>query len=334
MQALRRLIQPILPGPRPRADQPTLPPHTPPTSLAEGSPAPDSDQPPLEVHVYIPPPFHIVGQQITPLRTEPPQPPLAEPPDAPEDLLPPQPTALRPPPHESPPKEVASPAAPPATSAASPLPQAAPPTPAPPAPRGPGNRPAVFLDRDGTIIRDVGYLADPDGIDLLPGAVEGLLQLQQEGYLLVVVTNQGGVALGRMSLEQVHAVHRRLAEVLAGRGVQLTALYFSPYHPRGSVAPYNREHDSRKPGPGMLLQAAGELHIDLPASWIIGDSARDIEAGLAAGVRTCYLRLAVGNQPPPQAAHATAQTWDEVVRHVLAARQAGRLGHESPEPVG
>jgi D-glycero-D-manno-heptose 1,7-bisphosphate phosphatase len=125
--------------------------------------------------------------------------------------------------------------------------------------------PAIFLDRDKTLIDDPGYLDHPDGVRLLPGVVEGLRQLKTAGFRLVVVTNQSA-------------------------GVELDAIYFCPYHPDGTVPPYNREHEERKPAPGMLLRAAREMDLDLAKSWMVGDRLRDIQSGHRAGCRTVLVR--------------------------------------------
>jgi len=142
---------------------------------------------------------------------------------------------------------------------------------------------AVFLDRDDTIIKDSGYINDPEDVNLLPGAARGLLQLRSMGYKLVLVSNQSGVARGIVTEKALGDIHERLEELLAKEGAYLDGIYYCPYHPEGSVAKYRRESELRKPNPGMLLRAAEQFDIELGASWAIGDSQRDIEAGLRAG---------------------------------------------------
>ena len=132
------------------------------------------------------------------------------------------------------------------------------------------SRPAVFLDRDGTLVEEVPYLHDPGRVVLLPGAA-ALGGLAAAGYALVVVTNQAGVARGLYDEAAVEAVHRRLAELLAGVGVRLDAVLHCPHHPEGTVPGYARACRCRKPGPGMLEAAAGRLGLDLAASWLIGN---------------------------------------------------------------
>ncbi|MEM6749719.1 MAG: HAD-IIIA family hydrolase [Planctomycetota bacterium] len=153
-------------------------------------------------------------------------------------------------------------------------------------------KPAVFLDRDNTLIRNDGDLGDPDLVELLPGAASAVASLRGLGFRIVVVTNQGGVARGKYAEDDVDAVHQRLAEQVsaAANGASFDAFYYCPYHPQGKVPEYTREHEDRKPSPGMLLRAAHDLGLDLSASWMVGDQMRDVQAGAAAGTRTVLLR--------------------------------------------
>ncbi len=146
--------------------------------------------------------------------------------------------------------------------------------------------PAVFLDRDNTLIANDGDLGDPDGVVLLEGVREGLGRLHRGGFRLVVVTNQGGVARGRYGEAAVRAVHDRIQQ-LAGRPP--LSFYYCPFHPKGTVPEYAREHPWRKPAPGMLREASDRESLDLESSWMIGDQPRDAEAGRAAGCRTILL---------------------------------------------
>jgi D-glycero-D-manno-heptose 1,7-bisphosphate phosphatase len=152
---------------------------------------------------------------------------------------------------------------------------------------------AVFLDRDGTLIHDPGYLNHPDQVQMLDGAAEALKEFRLLGYRTIVVSNQSGVARGVVSVEMLERIHDRLRELLAARGAALDAIYYCPYHPEGSVPEYRKDSDWRKPKPGMLLAAAQEMEIDLPRSWMIGNSVRDIEAGRDAGCRT----ILIGSKP-------------------------------------
>lgn len=141
---------------------------------------------------------------------------------------------------------------------------------------------AIFLDRDGTLIVDKVYLNDPDQIEYLPGVFEALQLLRDNGYQMIVVTNQSGVARGIVSLENLEIIHQRIRDAFARHGVQFTAFYYAPY----SV---ESQHFMRKPNPGMLLTAAEEHHVDLEQSWMIGDRVTDVEAGHRAGCRSILL---------------------------------------------
>ena len=149
-------------------------------------------------------------------------------------------------------------------------------------------RAAVFLDRDGTIIEEAHYLADPDGVVLVPGAVEALRSLRASGWLLVVVTNQSGIARGLYSEDDFRAVQQRLESLLAAGGVSLDRVLFCPHHPD-----FGDPCECRKPGLGMYRQAAAELGIDLRASVYVGDRVKDVLPALETGgsgylVRTGY----------------------------------------------
>jgi len=148
---------------------------------------------------------------------------------------------------------------------------------------------AVFLDRDGTLIQDPGYLSNPDEVALLPGVGDALRALQNAGFALVVVTNQSGIARGKYTVSDYELVAARLEALLAEHGVELLASYFCPYHPDGTVAPFDVEHDDRKPNAGMWLRAAEDHGIDLASSYSIGDGERDAVAGKRVGTRAVLL---------------------------------------------
>ena len=168
-----------------------------------------------------------------------------------------------------------------------------------------GLRPAIFLDRDGTVIREIDYLADPDRVELLPGAIEGLQTLRDAGYALVLVTNQSGVARGLLTLDVLDAIHGRLVELLAPAGLVLDAIEFCPHHPTAGTAPFRRTCGCRKPLAGMLLHAGTQLDLDLPRSWMIGDAVRDLEAGTAAGMPSILVRTGKGRASESQAPEGT-----------------------------
>jgi histidinol-phosphate phosphatase family protein len=139
--------------------------------------------------------------------------------------------------------------------------------------------PAIFVDRDDTLMVDVKYCDDPDRVQLMPGAAEGIKSLRNAGYKIVVITNQSGVGRGYFSLETLHRVNERLRSDLRKVGADYDALYYCPHTPEDGC-------DCRKPKPGLFLKAAQELAIDLASSFAIGDRDLDIEAGRAAGTKT------------------------------------------------
>ena len=155
-------------------------------------------------------------------------------------------------------------------------------------------RAAVFLDRDGTLIDEVGHLKDPDQVRLLPGAASAVRQLNRAGLLSVVVTNQPVVARGEVTLEGLKRIHARMESRLGEDGAYLDRLYYCPHHPdrgfAGEVAELKVACDCRKPAPGMIDRACRELNISRKDSWIVGDNAADIEAGRRTGVRTILVR--------------------------------------------
>lgn len=148
---------------------------------------------------------------------------------------------------------------------------------------------AIFLDRDGTLIEDPGYINHPDQVELLDGVAEALIELKRMGYKLIVVTNQSAVARGIVSEQVLSQIHNRLKQLLAEKGAFLDQIYYCPYHPEGVIAKYRKDSNCRKPNPGMLLAAADEMDIDLGQSWMIGNSSRDVEAGLRAGCKTILI---------------------------------------------
>ncbi len=149
-------------------------------------------------------------------------------------------------------------------------------------------RPAVFFDRDNTLIVGDGYQGDPAKVVLVNGAAEALARVRALGYATVVVSNQSGVARGMFDEDAVRAVNARLDEMLAADNPSaiIDRHEFCPYHPQATVEQYRQESDLRKPKPGMIIGAAKAMALDLSRSWLIGDAPRDIEAGHAAGCRT------------------------------------------------
>ena len=149
---------------------------------------------------------------------------------------------------------------------------------------------AIFLDRDGTINKYVGFLRNIDDFELIEGVPEAIKLINQSGYLAIVVTNQPVIARGEVSWEELNEIHRKMATLLGKDGAYIDGLYICPHHPdkgfEGERPEYKIDCDCRKPKPGMLLQAAKDFNIDLKKSYMIGDSHRDVEAGENAGVKT------------------------------------------------
>ncbi|HEX2971593.1 MAG TPA: HAD-IIIA family hydrolase [Tepidisphaeraceae bacterium] len=149
-------------------------------------------------------------------------------------------------------------------------------------------RPAVFFDRDNTLIVSDGYLGDPAGVVLIEGAADAVARARQYGFKVITFSNQSGVARGMFTEEDVQAVNQRLSELLqeANPAALIEHHEYCPFHPEATVEAYKQDSFLRKPKPGMILQAAEKLNLDLARSWVIGDAPRDIEAGRAAGCRT------------------------------------------------
>lgn len=149
---------------------------------------------------------------------------------------------------------------------------------------------AIFLDRDGTINKYVGFLTDIDAFELLDGAAEAIKRINESEYIAIVVSNQPVIARGEVSIPELQNIHNKMETLLGEKGAYLDDIFYCPHHPNkgyeGERPEYKIECDCRKPKPGMLLAAADKYNIDLTQSWIIGDSDNDVEAGIAAGCKT------------------------------------------------
>jgi D-glycero-D-manno-heptose 1,7-bisphosphate phosphatase len=148
---------------------------------------------------------------------------------------------------------------------------------------------AIFLDKDGTLVEDVPYNVDPEKIKLYPDVPLALKRLQDQGYKIVVVSNQAGVAYGHFEEGALEAVWKRISNLLERADVHVEGYYYCPHHREGKVEGFNISCDCRKPEPGMLTRAARELNIDLSQSWMIGDILNDVEAGNRAGCKTILI---------------------------------------------
>lgn len=152
---------------------------------------------------------------------------------------------------------------------------------------------AIFLDRDGTLNKYVGFLRKEEEFELLPGVAEAVKKINESGYLAIVVTNQPVIARGEVTFEGLEAIHNKMETLLGKEGAYLDAIYFCPHHPHsgyeGEVKELKIECECRKPKPGMLLKAAEDLNIDLSQSYMVGDGENDIKAGKAAGCKTVLL---------------------------------------------
>ena len=173
-------------------------------------------------------------------------------------------------------------------------------------------RPAVFLDRDGTINVEVNYLHRPADLELIPGVPQAIGRLNAAGLPVIVVTNQAGIARGYYTVTDLLALHDYLNALLAEYGARIDAFYYCPHHPK-----FTQACACRKPLPGMLLAAAADHHLDLSRSSLVGDAAGDIGAGYAAGCRTILVRTGYGTELERMWDGRTGEMWPEVVVDAL-----------------
>lgn len=179
-------------------------------------------------------------------------------------------------------------------------------------------RPAVFLDRDGTLNEEVGYLHRPEDVVLCRGAAEAIGMLNRCSVPVIVVTNQAGIGRGLFGWQDFQAVTDRIEELLAERGARLDGVYAAPHHPEGRGVYRVADHPDRKPNPGMLLRAAEEHGLDLGRSWMVGDKDIDLEAGARAGCRVALVRTGYGSGTDASRADLVAEDLAAAVREILA----------------
>lgn len=175
------------------------------------------------------------------------------------------------------------------------------------------SRPALFLDRDGVINEEVGYLHRAKDVRWVDGIFELARAAQMLGYRIVVVTNQAGIGRGLYTTAQFEVLMAWMRAEFETRGARLDAVYHCPYHPEHGQGEWKREHEDRKPGPGMLLRAARDLELDLPRSLLVGDRCSDIGAAVAAGVMQAFLLRGTEPGECPQGG-LRVETLDEVRR--------------------
>ncbi len=148
---------------------------------------------------------------------------------------------------------------------------------------------AIFLDRDGVINKEVGYLSSPDKFDFIDGTIEALKTLKQKGFLLIIITNQAGIARGYYSEEILISIHKKMNDILQQNDIILDGIYYCPHHPD-----YTGSCDCRKPKPGMIFKAKDEFNIDMKNSFMVGDTLNDIETGLNANCKTVLVLTGYG----------------------------------------
>lgn len=185
--------------------------------------------------------------------------------------------------------------------------------------------PAVFLDRDGTLIEEAGYINRIDNLRLFPWSLEAVRLLNRAGFRVIVVTNQAGVARGYFNEDFVRRAHEHLADRIRAAGGEVQAFYHCPHHPDANVAEYRRTCECRKPGPGMFLQAARDHDLDLSRSFAVGDRWHDVQAAQKAGataimVRTGYGATELENPRPGLAPAAVTDSLIDATTWILRQR--------------
>lgn len=154
-------------------------------------------------------------------------------------------------------------------------------------------RKAIFLDRDGTINKEIGFIKNENEIELLPGVCDAIRIINELGYLAIIITNQAVVARGEATIEKINEIHNKLLSILELSGAHINAIYYCPHHPSKGFIGERKEYkivcECRKPKPGLILQAAKDYDIDIENSWMVGDSITDIMAGESAGCNTALL---------------------------------------------
>lgn len=180
-------------------------------------------------------------------------------------------------------------------------------------------RPAVFIDRDGTISEEVGYVNHPSRFRVFPYSSAAIRILNDAGWLAIVITNQAGVARGYFSEDVIHKIHDQLTRDLQNESARLDAIYYCPHHPSVGEPPYRLECDCRKPRTGLIQQAAKDFEIDMAASWMAGDRYGDLELARNAGLRSALVLSGYGRGEWEYQSHAWQHRPDLVSENLLEA---------------
>jgi D-glycero-D-manno-heptose 1,7-bisphosphate phosphatase len=180
-------------------------------------------------------------------------------------------------------------------------------------------RPAIFMDRDGTLAHEVGYVNDVSRFRLFPWSVEAVRLVNRSGYAAVMVTNQAGVARGYFPEAAIQEVHAALGAAFADGAARLDGVYYCPHHPQAGQPPYRQDCDCRKPRPGLLTRAAADLGIALERSWVVGDRLGDLQVAWAVGARGAMVKTGYGRGELRHHAPSWTRPPDLVAEHVLEA---------------
>ena len=180
-------------------------------------------------------------------------------------------------------------------------------------------RPAIFMDRDGTLSHEVGYVNHASRFRLYSFSVDAVRLINRSGFLAVVVTNQAGVARGYFPESLIHEIHASLGAAMEAGGARLDGIYFCPHHPSVGEPPYRQDCDCRKPRPGLLLRAEAELGVDLEHSYVVGDRLGDLELAWAVGAKGVLVRSGYGLGELTYHAPGWRRQPDIVAEHLLEA---------------
>ncbi len=178
--------------------------------------------------------------------------------------------------------------------------------------------PAVFLDRDGTVCREVGYLSRVEDLELIPGAADAIGRLNRAGWKVVIISNQSGVARGYFTEEVVRRINAALIDLLKAENARVDGIYYCPHHPEGKP-PYDRECDCRKPAPGQVHKAARDLGLDLSRSVVIGDKFSDVQTAHNLGIPGILVRTGYGEEEYRKYGEQWQQPPDFVARDIREA---------------